>query len=134
MADKLPARFGFPKLVVRDLHKQAAFYRAVVGYGEGQFLTGKINGRAVEEFIFSAPDGKVEMLVMAYVDGGPAPAPGAMICGMFTDDLEAFEARVLAAGGSVFQPIGPMDMPGMTARLAFYADPEGHLLEVIQAG
>ena len=132
MADRLPARFAFPKLVVGDLHKEAAFYRAVIGYGEGQFLTGEIKGRAVEEFIFSGADGAVEMLVMAYVDGGPAPPPGALISGVYTDDLEAFEARVLAAGGTVHQPIGPMATPGMKARLAFYADPEGHLLEVIE--
>ena len=132
MASNLPARFAFPKLVVRDLHKQAQFYRSVIGYGEGQFLTGQIKGRAVEEFIFFGSDGAVELLVMAFVDGGPAPEPGAMISGFYTKDLEAFEARVLAAGGTVHQPIGPMTAPGMEARLAFYADPEGHLLEVIE--
>ena len=133
MSDKRLARYGFPKIVVRDLHKQIAFYRAVIGYEGGQFINGQINGRPLEEIVLFGPDNQVEMLILAYTDGkGPHPDPSGFINGFFTPDLDAFEARVLAAGGSIVQPIGPMEMPGTTTRLAFYADPEGFLLEVIE--
>ena len=133
MPDSRLARYGFPKIVVRDLHKQIAFYRAVIGYEGGQFIQGQVNGRPIEEIILFSPDNKVEMLILAYQDGqGPDPDPSGIINGFFTPDLDAFEARVLAAGGRVVQPIGPMEMPSGTTRLAFYADPEGYLLEVIE--
>ena len=133
MPDKLLGRFGFPKLVVRDLDREIAFYRAVVGYGEGQFITGQIAGRPIREIMWFGENNNVELLILEYVDGkGPAPEPSGVINGFFTSDLDAFEARVLAAGGTVIQPIGPLEMPGSTTRLAFYADPEGYLMEVIE--
>ena len=133
MSESRPARYAFPKLVVRDLHREIAFYRAVIGYEGGQFIEGAIAGRPIEEILFFGPENNVELLILAYKDeGGPQPDPSGVINGFFTADLDAFEARVLAAGGSVVQPIGPLPMPGSEARLAFYADPEGYLLEVIE--
>jgi predicted enzyme related to lactoylglutathione lyase len=129
-----PGRFAFLKLVVADLRKEAAFYRSVIGYGEGYRIEGAIAGRPIEEIVLAGPDGEVEMLILAYTDGkGPAPSPSGVITGIYTPDLEAFERRVIAAGGSVAQPIGPIELPTGTSRLAFYADPEGYLLEVIEA-
>jgi predicted enzyme related to lactoylglutathione lyase len=133
MSQPRPARFGFLKLVVRDLQQEARFYRSVVGYCEGLYIEGEIAGRPIEEIFFSGPNGESEMLILAYKDGaGPPPSPSGVITGLFTPDIEAFEARVLEAGGRVVQPIGPIDMPGGVSRLAFYADPEGYLLEVIE--
>jgi predicted enzyme related to lactoylglutathione lyase len=126
----LSARFAFARLVVRDLQKQAAFYRSVMGYGEGLTIKAEIKGRPIEEIIF-IHDGKTELILLAYADGGEPSSDGAML-GFATPDLEAFEARVLAAGGSVYQAIGPMEGSDKPARLGFYADPEGFLLEVIQ--
>lgn len=129
-----PARFGFLKLVVRDLQKQTAFYRAVFGCGEGQRITGDIAGRPIEEIVLFRPDGQAEIVILVYKDGqGPAPQTSGVIAGIFTPDIEAFEASVLAAGGTIAQPIGPLELPNGMSRLAFYADPEGYLLEVIEA-
>ncbi|HKX78463.1 MAG TPA: VOC family protein [Novosphingobium sp.] len=133
MPDKLLARFGFPKLVVRDLDREIEFYRAVMGYGEGQFITGQIAGRPIREIMWFGDSNNVEMLILEYVDGkGPPPEPSGVISGIFTPDLDAFQARVLAAGGTVFQPIGPIELPSGTSRFGFYADPEGYLMEVIE--
>jgi predicted enzyme related to lactoylglutathione lyase len=131
MSTELSARFAFARLVVRDLAKQAAFYRAAFGYGEGLTIRDAINGRAIEEVIFNAPDGKVELILLQFQDG-PAPSPTGVMIGFYTQDLDALQARVLAAGGEVAQPIGPLQMPAGPTRFAFFADPEGHLLEVIE--
>jgi predicted enzyme related to lactoylglutathione lyase len=52
--------------------------------------------------------------------------------GFFTQDLDALEARILSAGGTVVQAIGPLQMGERPARFALYADPEGYVLEVIE--
>jgi predicted enzyme related to lactoylglutathione lyase len=131
MGNELAARLAFPRLVVRDLERQAQFYRSVIGYGEGQFIRATINGRPVAEIILAAPDGKVELILLRFEDG-PAPSPSGVMLGFFTHDLDAFEARLLAAGGQVAQPIGPLETPAGTWRFALYADPEGYWLEVMQ--
>ena len=131
MTDVLAARFAFARLVVRDLQKQAAFYREVFGYGEGQFIRDAINGRPIEEIILSGPDGKVELIILQFLEG-PDPSPTGVMIGFFTQDLEALEARILAAGGAVVQAIGSLQMGERPARFALYADPEGYQLEVIE--
>jgi predicted enzyme related to lactoylglutathione lyase len=122
------ARFAFLKLVVPNLQEAARFYRAVFGYGEGQFIASTIAGAPMEEIIFSRPEGGTELILLAYTDG-PRPEPSGVIAGFSAPDLEAFEARVLAAGGSVVQPIKPL---GAGGRFAFYADPAGWVMEVIE--
>ena len=52
--------------------------------------------------------------------------------GFFTQDLDALQARILGAGGTVVQAIGPLQMGERSVRFAFYADPEGYRLEVIE--
>lgn len=133
MTRQRPARFGFLKLVVRELQKEVSFYRAVFGCGEGQFIQGEIAGRPIEEIVLFAPNGEAEILILVYKDGrGPPPEPSGVIAGIFTPDIEAFEQRVLDAGGRIAQPIGPIQLPTGASRLAFYVDPEGYLLEVIE--
>jgi predicted enzyme related to lactoylglutathione lyase len=122
------ARFAFLKLVVPDLQEAARFYREVFGYGEGQFIASSIAERPMEEIIFAKPEGGTELILLAYPDG-PAPEPSGVIAGFATKDLEAFQARVLAAGGSVVQPIKPL---GAGGRFAFYADPAGWVMEIIE--
>lgn len=131
MPDKLTARFGFCRLVVNDLQKEAAFYRSAIGYGEGLTIVGEVNGRPIEEIIFME-GGKAELVLLTYTDGGPATSPSGVMPAMFSPDLDAMEERVVAAGGSVYQAIGPMEMPNGPTRLAFFADPEGFVLEVIE--
>jgi predicted enzyme related to lactoylglutathione lyase len=126
------ARIAFPKLFVRDLRAAAEFHKAVLGFQEGPTLTGDIAGRPVEEIVLLDPAGGPSLLVITYTDSDAVADPGGVILGVYTPDLDAFETRVLAAGGSVVQSIGPMEMPGHESRLAFYADLEGFLIEVIE--
>jgi predicted enzyme related to lactoylglutathione lyase len=128
MTSPFAARFAFLKLVVPDLSAAASFYRALFGYGEGQFVASTIAGRPMEEIIFARPEGGTELILLAYTEG-PAPTPSGVIAGFATPDLEAFQARVLAAGGTVVQAIKPL---GAGGRFAFFADPAGYVMEVIE--
>lgn len=130
MSDALTSRYSFTKLVVPDLQAAAAFYRAVFGYGEGQFVRATIAGRPMEEIIFLRGDGEAGLILLQYLEG-PKPSPSGVILGYGTNDLDAFQARVLAAGGSVVEPIAPLaSVPNM--RVAFFADPDGYFLEVLE--
>jgi predicted enzyme related to lactoylglutathione lyase len=53
-----------------------------------------------------------------------------VILGFTTDDLPALLERVRAAGGAVHTPM--REMPELNLRVAFAADPEGHLAELVQ--
>ncbi len=47
-------------------------------------------------------------------------------------DLDAFQARMLDAGGTIVYPIDSVEFGTNQMRVAFFADPEGHLLEVLE--
>jgi len=131
MSDTLSTRMGFPRLVVRDLQKEAAFYRAAFGYGEGIFIKDKLMGRGIEEIIFMTGEGKAELVLLQFMEGPQPSSDGAML-GYFTSDLDAFAARVTGAGGTIAQEPVLIDMGTRKARMGVYADPEGFLLEVIE--
>lgn len=131
MATSPPATFAFTKLVVRDLERSAAFYRAVCGYGEGHLVRSTIAGRRMRELIFRNAAGATEMMLLAY-DDGPAPSGEGVITGFNTPDLDAFEARLLAAGGTVLDPIATIEIGDVKIRLAFYFDCEGYGVEAIE--
>lgn len=90
---------AFVKLVVTDLEAMAGFYRAVCGYGEGQRLVATIADRPIEEIVFAKPGGGAELVLLVFTDG-PAPSPSGVMVAFDTQDLDAFERRVVDAGGS----------------------------------
>ena len=124
-------KFAFTKLVVRDLAKADAFYRAVCGYREGQWVTATVLGRPAQEVIYRKPEGGVEMVLLVYLDGPPSVA-GDVTTAFDTPDIDAFQARLLAAGGAVAEAIKDLEFNGNRMRIAFFTDPEGYLLEVMQ--
>ncbi len=125
------ATLAFPKLVVRDLDAMATFYRAVCGYGEGQRIEDAIAGRPIAEIVFNKPEGGAELVLLTFTEGPPPSHSGVMIV-YDTDDLEAFQARVLGAGGSVIEPIKPLEYGDTRMRMAIFADVEGYMLEVLE--
>ena len=131
MPTKRISTLAFPKLVVRDLDAVAAFYRAVCGYGEGQRIEDAIAGRPIAEIIFNKPEGGAELVLLTFTQG-PPPSPSGVIIVYDTDDLEKFQARVLAAGGSVVEPIKALEFGGNHMRMAIFADIEGFMLEVLE--
>ena len=131
MPAKRISSLALPKLVVRDLGAVAEFYRKVCDYGAGQRLEGAIAGRPIVEIVFDKPEGGAELVLLTFTQG-PPPSPSGVMIIYDTPDLEAFQARVLAAGGSVVEPIKPLEYGANRMRMAIFADIEGYMLEVLE--
>jgi len=121
--------YAFTKLVVGDLESCAAFYAQTFGLVEQTRVTDEIGGRRIDEILF-VPTGEGGA-TFALLTFGDAPAPGGAIPGFVTDDIDAVFEQGVAAGGTVFQ--APTDMPAYGHRVGFLADPEGRVIEVVQA-
>ena len=125
--------FGFTKLIVHDLEKQAAFYRDVYGLHSVARVQAEIAGEAIDEIMLNSdPNAAFGSLVLLKFTARPAAQQGEGILGFITDDLPALLDRVRAAGGGVHAPI--KEMPELKLRVAFATDPEGHLAEIVQMG
>lgn len=125
-------RLAFTKLIVGDLERSAAFYRAVCGLSEQQRITGEVDGRPMTEIILGGEGASPAALILFHFHDSAAPQAGDSILGFETDDLEAFVARAVASGGSVMQPV--RDLPDFGLKFAFVRDPEGHIVEALQRG
>jgi predicted enzyme related to lactoylglutathione lyase len=126
------ASFGFTKLVVHDLERQAAFYGEVYGLHAVKRVRGeRIGGEEIDEIMLSPDPHAIfgSFVLLKYVDRAPSPT-GELILGFTTDDLSALLERVTGAGGGVHAPIE--EMPELGLRVAFATDPEGHLAELVQ--
>ena len=122
--------FGFSKLLVNDLEKCATFYKDVCGLTEMARVDAEIAGRGIKEIMFNATaPGAATFVLLKFVDTTKA-FNDEVITGFVTDDLEAFVARVKKAGGKVVDDI--KSMPEHGVKVAFVADVEGHLLEVVE--
>jgi predicted enzyme related to lactoylglutathione lyase len=122
--------FSFTKLIVRDLERATLFYQSVCGYVVGHTYEASLGGRAVRETILMDPAGAPELVLFMYLEG-PHPIPGGVITVFYTVDLDAFQDRVLEAGGTVSEPIDTLAIePPM--RFAVFADPEGFLVEALE--
>jgi predicted enzyme related to lactoylglutathione lyase len=122
--------FAFTKLVVGDLDRCAAFYEAVAGVKPQARVQGNVAGRPITEVIYEPTNnGGASLVLMAY-DDTPTPASGEIVVGFSSPDAQAFVDRALAAGGTVVEAL--RDAPAHSLKVAFVADPEGHLIEVIE--
>lgn len=122
--------FGHIKLAVDDIDRCAAFYRETCGLVELGRADAIMNGRAGTEVMFAptAEGGPMLILVKFHDMSGPRGAD--VLLGFRTADLEAFCARADAAGGRVTQ--GIRSIPEHGVEVAFVADVEGNVLEVLQ--
>jgi predicted enzyme related to lactoylglutathione lyase len=126
----MPDHFGFTKLLVADLEKSAAFYTQVFGLKETTRIQSDIRGRPLEEILFNPTgDGAATFVLLKYLDA-TAAAADEVILGFITPDLDALIERALSAGGSIERD--PLDYPDLGVKVAFVADIEGHLIEVVQ--
>jgi len=124
------ASFSFTKLVVDDLEKSAAVYKAVLGLEELMRVDEAVADRAISEILFrQTVEGGATCALFKFLNE-PAPASGEVILGFVTPDLEALLQRAIKAGGKIVQPIKAM--PQLGIKVAFVADVEGRLLEVVQ--
>lgn len=120
--------FMFTKLQVKDLDRAISFYTSVVGLVEMNRVEAEIAGRKVSEVVFMPTYPGGPMLILAQFHDTEAPAADELILGLATKDIAAFIARAEQAGGRVVETA--RDVPGM--KVAFVADPEGHVLQLSQ--
>jgi lactoylglutathione lyase len=124
--------FTFTKIVVGDLDRSAAFYRDVCGLTEANRVSAETDdGRKLTEIILTAePAGPATLILITY-HGEPAPAAGESVLGFYTRDIDAFLGRLLKAGGKITSPVKSLPEHGL--KYAMTTDPEGHVIEAIQA-
>lgn len=119
MADTLGStthhRLDYIELGAPDLPAAKAFYADVFGWS---FLD---YGPAYAAI--AGPDGSGEL---GGLDAGTTPSQGGPLVLLYSDDLVATEAAIVAAGGSITTPA--YDFPG--GRRLGFADPVGNHLGV----
>ena len=81
------------------------------------------------DFLFSDLPGGGSLTLIQFLDA-PNPSHGEMIVGFTTNDIQALLDRVTIAGGRVTEPI--RSMPEHHLHVAFIADVEGHVIEIVQ--
>lgn len=124
------AHFGHIKITVDDLERCAGFYTEVCGLVEFGRSQATMNGRDATEIMFAPTGDGGPMLVLVKWHEVPAAPNNDVLLGFTTPDLEAFCARVTAAGGRVTQEITSVPEHGVKA--AFVTDIEGNVLEALQ--
>ncbi|MCB0996533.1 MAG: VOC family protein [Acidimicrobiales bacterium] len=122
--------FGFTKLVVADLEKCAAFYSEVFGLTEQGRVTDDIDGRRIDEIMYEATAPGGASFVLLHFPDLPQPGADGVIAGFITDDVAGVVQRTVAAGGSVIEDVRARPEHGV--KVAFVADVEGRLIEVVE--
>ncbi|MBF6347469.1 MULTISPECIES: VOC family protein [Nocardia] len=123
-------RFAFTKILVNDLPAQFDFYSTVFGRVERTRYEFDDRPDALAEIIMTSPDGAEQSLVLLHYKNRPAPAPGSAVIGFEVQGLDDVVRRAAAAGATVTQQ--PTTMADIGIRVAFVADPEGHVLELFE--
>jgi predicted enzyme related to lactoylglutathione lyase len=122
---------NFTKLIVGDLDRSAAYYEAVFGLGELYRFEGKIAGDPFRQVILGVDGEMAGGLILVRFTEQDAPPNGAVILGFMAPDLAALCEQAVAAGGRIHSEPRDPKIPGV-ALVAFVADPDGHLAEVLQ--
>ena len=126
-----PTPLNFTKLIVGDLERSTSYYESVFGLGELYRFEGKIAGEPFQQVVLGVDGAMAGGLILVRFTERDAPPHGAVILGFMAPDLAALVDRAVASGGSVHSEIRDPKIPGV-ALVAFLADPDGHLAEVLQ--
>lgn len=118
-------------ITVRDMDRAVAFYRDVLGFEVlGQLV---LNDGTFKLVYLQAGAGRIELF--AFAEEGRAVDPslrnedlGFKHVAFQIDDVDAVAARLQEHG--VAFTVAPTDAPG-GVRLAFFHDPDGNLLEIV---
>lgn len=124
-------KFAFTKLVVKDIAAAERFYCGVFGMKVLSRVGTHDHKYALEETILS-PAGAADahrLIVTRYLER-PCPPAGSAWTGFVVADIEAALAAVVCAGGKIEVPVHRNSEHGVLAAIA--ADPDGHLIEIVQ--
>lgn len=127
----MASAFGFTKLIVRDLDTIERFYCDVFGMKRVHRVTANEHQYALDEVILTstgASDGHA-LIITRYLRR-PCPPAGSAWTGFTVADIDATLAAAQRAGGRIEVPVHENPEHGVRAAIA--ADPEGHLMEIIQ--
>lgn len=122
--------FGFTKLVVQNLDPVVRFYCEVFGLQEQRRVGTDQHRYALDEAVLTLPGAAPHALIITRYRQLQAPAAGAAWTGFVVDDLDATLALVTRLGGKV--EVEPHRNPEYAVIAAIAADPEGHLIEILQ--
>jgi len=123
--------FAYAKVVVRDSDALKPFYTDAVGLTAGMRIEQGEGGHAFVENFFSAGAGAPQVVLISYPNQ-PAPPAGESVIALNVDDVDATLAAMEKAGGRITVPA--FDIPDHKLRMAYAADPEGHILELMRTG
>lgn len=119
------------KLIVGNLDVMSSFYSEVLQIYRTRHFTSTMNMRPMEEMMFESSTGIGHPLVLIQFLDNNALSHGQVVLVFFTDDMDAFIGRVQQCGGRVTER---RDDTEHKARIAFWYDPEGNLVETVQLG
>jgi predicted enzyme related to lactoylglutathione lyase len=127
-------RFSFTKIITKNLDGLASFYKAVFGMRELHRVRSSVNAEPIEEIILtiSGDMASEPVLVLFNFIERPSLKDSDSILGFIVADLDQAIARVKQGGGTVIAEPKIHDEGGAPVRVAFAADPEGRLLEIVQ--
>lgn len=121
MTDKSPTmgngKICYIEIPAVDINRSAAFYRDTFGWQTRQRGDGSL-----------AFDDGVGEVSGTWVTGRPPSTEPGLLIYIMVDSVAATIDAVIAAGGTIVQPIG-MDAPEVTAR---FSDPAGNVLGLYQ--
>jgi lactoylglutathione lyase len=136
---EITARLDHAGLAVADLEAAAAWFCDVFGLVPELTLTVEAVDLSIEMLIHPSFGYRIELLHRPETgdshEGKPAsPAEAALRAGyghvaFDVADLDAAWDRAMARGARPVMPPGPAPEPGV--RMAFVADPEGNLIELL---
>jgi predicted enzyme related to lactoylglutathione lyase len=123
------AGFAFTKLMVADLAAMERFYCDALGLGLRTRIALDRPGYAIRETVLTIGDGATLLNLVQHLDR-PCPPPGEAVIGLSVRDIDAVIAAAQEAGGRVVTPVTAV--PEHKLKVAYVADPEGHMLELLQ--
>lgn len=118
------------KLVVSDLQRMSRFYADLFGFSEVARIKAQVAGEAIEEAVLINPDKPKEMLIIFCYLERPAPGNGEVILAFRARQIDQLLEHAVCLGARISSPAEDMQDSGY--RVAFIADPEGHIVELMQ--
>lgn len=122
--------FAFTKVIVADVKAMERFYCDALGLKVVGRIDVNERGWNLEEVILSIGDSATHLNLLQYRDR-PAPPLGEAVIGLNVSDINAVIAAAEAGGGKLVTP--PVEIPEHKLQVCYIADPEGHLVELLQS-
>ena len=122
--------FGFTKLIVADLALLEPFYVDVLRLSVVTRISVDEPDWALDEVVLGIPGVTGCQLNLVQYRKRATPPPGEAVIGFYVTDIEAICAAAVRGGGVISVPVQHLAAHNLS--LAYIADPEGHLIELLE--